>query len=94
MDDEWYMEQIKKVDEFMQKDNENGVPDEIRHAYYHGVRGWLSVLSAKLELSNNKQITLDDCISCQLKEECTLRTLMHTNNLERVTCTFVLEENI
>lgn len=39
IDDEWFTDQIKIVDDFMQNDN---IPNEVKQAYFHGVRGWMS----------------------------------------------------
>lgn len=47
LDEKWYMEQISKVDAYIQI---GIVPKEISDAYHHGVRGWICLLVAKLSL--------------------------------------------
>ena len=47
MEDEWFMGQIKIVDDFMQKDD---IPSNVKHAYFHGVRGWICTQASKLEV--------------------------------------------
>ncbi len=53
MKDEWYLDQIKIVDAFMQEGN--GISLEVIDAYHHGVRGWMSVLASRVALNSQKK---------------------------------------
>lgn len=46
--DKHYLDAIEKFDEFM---NSDFIDDETKDLYFHGVRGWMSVLSARLAVA-------------------------------------------
>jgi hypothetical protein len=50
MDEEWFKEQLKKVDAFMQVPPNGTIPADIAEAYHHGVRGIICNQAAKIYL--------------------------------------------